>query len=264
MQAYDCFGKNFMPSKFFRGKSSVLKTKKKNWLLTAISESTSAHPDNPPHSLCCPISLDLIVDPVITPEGFVYDRKNILKCLQTKQCDPQTRTPLQTDDLVSFPELSVAIECFKKRQTSFTQIKNAWIIQARQAAHSQPVTSSPAMFLCPISRTLMKDPVITKKGAIYDKQSLIKFLRENNNKDKSGEQLSAQDYQGFPEFHEQMKVHQYYYSRQQEKNEEDLRLTDTKETLAATSPWSFFNYLCCMLTSTPEHADSPPKPTWRL
>ena len=58
-------------------------------LLTA--ESASALP---PSSLLCPISGELMEDPVLTEEFQTYDRASIAQWLQLKQTDPLTNKPI--------------------------------------------------------------------------------------------------------------------------------------------------------------------------
>jgi len=54
-----------------------------------------------PDFLCGKISFDLMKDPIITPSGITYDRKDILEHLQrVGHFDPVTRTPLTADQLI--------------------------------------------------------------------------------------------------------------------------------------------------------------------
>jgi hypothetical protein len=48
----------------------------------------------------CPISGELMVDPVSTPEGITYDKSYILEWLQRSQTCPTTRSPLRPNQLV--------------------------------------------------------------------------------------------------------------------------------------------------------------------
>ena len=45
----------------------------------------------------CPISGELMVDPVSTPEGITYNRHHILEWLQRSQTCPTTRNSLRPD-----------------------------------------------------------------------------------------------------------------------------------------------------------------------
>ncbi len=54
-----------------------------------------------PDYLCGKISFELLREPVITPSGITYDRKDILEHLQrVGHFDPVTRAPLTADRLI--------------------------------------------------------------------------------------------------------------------------------------------------------------------
>ncbi|CDW52311.1 Hsp70 interacting protein [Trichuris trichiura] len=54
-----------------------------------------------PDYLCGKISFELMRDPVITPSGITYDRKDIMEHLhRVGHFDPVTRTPLSVDQLI--------------------------------------------------------------------------------------------------------------------------------------------------------------------
>ena len=51
----------------------------------------------------CAISLNSVLDsPVITPEGNVYNRNDIVQSLNSNNIDPSTRSPLTQSDLKPF------------------------------------------------------------------------------------------------------------------------------------------------------------------
>lgn len=52
-----------------------------------------------PDRFKCPIGLDIMTDPVIAPEGQNFDRKNILKHLETKKTNPLTNSALKENQL---------------------------------------------------------------------------------------------------------------------------------------------------------------------
>lgn len=64
--------------------------------------------------LCCPITLDLMLDPVVDPEGNSYERNAILAHLAHSSESPLTRNPLAATDLVPNRALRSAIEAKKE------------------------------------------------------------------------------------------------------------------------------------------------------
>lgn len=194
--------------------NSAFNDRKDKYLKEALLESETCHLENNPLSLICPISRDFMLNPVITPDGFVYDKAFIVKSLQIKKEDPQSRSPLEIKDLKSFQELVPIIEKFICRKNNYLELKTQIIQEARTIAHHKPPIENPALFICPLNNKLIKDPVITSKGKIYDKQSLKEFLKHSGNKDELGKPLSLKDVIEFDEFLQQIKVYNFYLNKQ--------------------------------------------------
>lgn len=66
-----------------------------------------------PHHLMCPISLDLMSDPVIVPSGISYDRDYITDWLLVSGTDPLTGMVLSIDNLISNRALGDAVEHYR-------------------------------------------------------------------------------------------------------------------------------------------------------
>jgi len=67
-------------------------------------------------SFLCPISQEIMSDPVITPKGITYDKKSILNWLKNNSICPITKTPLQEKDLIVNYSLKNAIMEYLKKQ----------------------------------------------------------------------------------------------------------------------------------------------------
>lgn len=67
-------------------------------------------------SFLCPIGQEIMVDPVITPKGITYERKNISNWLKKNQTCPITKTPLKESDLITNYSLKNAIMEYIKKQ----------------------------------------------------------------------------------------------------------------------------------------------------
>ncbi|XP_015920351.1 E3 ubiquitin-protein ligase CHIP [Parasteatoda tepidariorum] len=66
-----------------------------------------------PDYLCGKISFDIMREPVITPSGITYDRKDIEEHLQrVGHFDPVTRTPLTQDQLIPNLALKEVVDVF--------------------------------------------------------------------------------------------------------------------------------------------------------
>ena len=66
-----------------------------------------------PDYLCGKISFEILKDPVITPSGITYDRKDIEEHLQrVGHFDPVTRTKLTQDQLISNYAMKEVVDAF--------------------------------------------------------------------------------------------------------------------------------------------------------
>ena len=68
---------------------------------------------NPLAYFMCPISLEIMEDPVVTPTGQTYDRQYIYEWLDISPTDPLTREPLTKDQLYPVHSLKTAIAYYR-------------------------------------------------------------------------------------------------------------------------------------------------------
>lgn len=79
--------------------------------MEAAAAASSQTPD-PPKPFICPISREIMDDPVIDPEGNTYERSSIKKWLRVKEESPITRKPLTSDQLVVNRALKDTIDLY--------------------------------------------------------------------------------------------------------------------------------------------------------
>ena len=79
-----------------------------------------------PDDYVCPISAAVMIDPVSTLDGFIYERAAITEWLRTKDTSPKTGATLESKALIPIHSLRSVIRRF---------------VEARAA---QPATSSPS------------------------------------------------------------------------------------------------------------------------
>jgi hypothetical protein len=66
-------------------------------------------------SFICPISNQIMKDPVMTHKGITYERRSILDWLKKKKECPITRTPLKEDQLTTNYALKNAIDEYLRK-----------------------------------------------------------------------------------------------------------------------------------------------------
>lgn len=94
---------------------------------------------------------------------------------------------------------------------------------------------------------MIKNPVITSKGKVYDRDSLLTYLHKSQGKDEAGLPLSSNDFVAFTEFKEQLKVFKFYLTNQQPQ--------ETKEPELSSSPFSIFKTIYSALFGGDRHSD---------
>jgi hypothetical protein len=77
-------------------------------------ESQAPPPVVVPPDFECPISFDLMVDPVICSDGISYERNVIEKWLKEKKTSPKTNLPLKSKKLIPNITLRAAIETWRE------------------------------------------------------------------------------------------------------------------------------------------------------
>ncbi len=198
--------------------SATLAELKRKYLEEVTQEKASTHPADSPNSLLCPLSGTFMKNPVITPDGKVYEKNFIETSLQRKQEDPLTRNKLTTADLFPFKELLPHVQGFIEQQKKFLKIRKSLLQKGREIAHEEPAPTNPALFLCPISHALIKSAVISAEGIIYDKDSL------KNIKDAP----TVVDFQALQQFIRLYNSHRPTLTSETRRSEEPVKGTDQR------------------------------------
>ena len=69
--------------------------------------------EDPPEYLCCPITLELMNDPVMCTDGYSYERKAIMQYLEKNSISPMTKQPIDKKNIFPNRTLKDAIENYK-------------------------------------------------------------------------------------------------------------------------------------------------------
>jgi len=87
-----------------------------------------------PQWATCPISFDLMTEPVITPSGVTYDRKSLLRWIDLHNQDPNTRQPITVQHVYPNLALRDQIESWIGARSNTTAPAAATEAPARGAA----------------------------------------------------------------------------------------------------------------------------------
>ena len=68
-----------------------------------------------PDALCCPISMEIMRDPVIAADGHTYERSAIEQWLETHNTSPTTGVELESKQLIPCHRLRSLIQDFNER-----------------------------------------------------------------------------------------------------------------------------------------------------
>lgn len=66
-----------------------------------------------PDHLICPITTNLLEDPVIAPSGYTYEREDLRNWVDNNGVDPFTREPLSMNQVIPNRALQEAVKHYK-------------------------------------------------------------------------------------------------------------------------------------------------------
>ena len=74
----------------------------------------AAGPSEVPDDFICPITAEIMTDPVSTSDGFTYERAAITEWLRTKDTSPKTGAKLESTTLIPNHSLRSMIRAFNE------------------------------------------------------------------------------------------------------------------------------------------------------
>jgi U-box domain len=136
-----------------------------------------------PSEFICPLTKTIMSEPVMTRYGTNFEKGAILSWLNrgNRVC-PITQNPLRPSNLVSNKALSYKIQAyFQHSSTQFMQDGNYDQPISQDATtdlHDAFVTAVPPRFCCPITKAIMKHPVITRDGIRFEKAAILSWIEK--------------------------------------------------------------------------------------
>ena len=98
-------------------------------------ESTIFVPDD----FYCPITGDLMKNPVSEPKGFTYERSAILRWLSTNPTSPMARSPLREQDLQTNHSMRKSIESIRGKLSEDQLRTRSRITQEEMKSFTEPL-----------------------------------------------------------------------------------------------------------------------------
>ena len=156
-------------------------------LINTINESYPEIHDklcSPNLNLICPLTRELITDPVKADDGYTYERAQIAQWLNNNSTSPMTRVRMTRN-------LSQDSQYNRKLQQAFNKEQNEQIHQCKEliielernepAIHEQLSNNPNYDLVCPITLNLIREPVRAEDGICYEKESIATWLSQHRN-----------------------------------------------------------------------------------
>jgi hypothetical protein len=107
----------------------------------------------------------VMTDPVVTVQGASFQRDAILRWLETHSTCPVTGTTLIASSLRTNTNLQWKIRYWKSKNDPVEQEEEKEVAPLQR-------------FLCPLTRTIMQDPVTIREGHTFERTALLNFIEE--------------------------------------------------------------------------------------
>jgi hypothetical protein len=137
----------------------------------------------PPTDFVCSITKQLMKEPVLSRYGHHFERSAVLQHIETSNpfC-PVTGNPLGPSDLIPNMTLQWKIKNWAKKNCLETAEKPedpAGKGPRTEMVGFAAVPVLPSHFRCPLTRKIMKDPVMTKDGINFERYAILEWLQSS-------------------------------------------------------------------------------------
>eukprot|EP00980_Cylindrotheca_fusiformis_P018320 scaffold5975_cov99-Cylindrotheca_fusiformis.AAC.5 len=132
----------------------------------------------PPDEFVCPLTKEMMSDPVMSRYGHHFERNAILKWLNdgNTHC-PLTGNPLRLSNLISDKTLKWKIDYWAKK-SGRKVIEVSDDDMSTFLSGGATIAVPDKRFICPLTKTIMDDPVMTKTGYNFERHALGKWLND--------------------------------------------------------------------------------------
>jgi U-box domain len=190
-------------------------------------------PPPPPAEFICPLTKEVMHDPVMSRYGDSFERNAILAWLdEGNHFCPVTGKPLRPSCLVSNKNLEWKIRCWfhehgREAPPKHEDHDDDDDEEEDDEDEDEPeflhhfagfVTVPPTRFLCPLTKKLMHNPVMTKDGKHYECTAILQYLNEHQDTcPENGTPLKPHNL--IPDHHLQREIHTWLQNYSAEDDE---------------------------------------------
>jgi hypothetical protein len=118
-----------------------------------------------PIDFICPLTKELMKDPVAAPHGVSYERDAIVEWLSKHACCPVVGFRLEGSELRTNAKLQWKIRYWLSSNETQADTRT-------KEEERRPLDK----FVCPLTNSIMIDPVTTREGHTYEREALEKFV----------------------------------------------------------------------------------------
>ena len=129
--------------------------------------------NTPPDAFVCPITHEVMKDPVVATDGHTYERKAMKEWLTRHDTSPMTGVTLPSEVVV--PNHNLRSQIRRSKENSSTDDSD----------------TAPEEYECPITSNVMDDPVVASDGYTYESKAIEGWLNGNNTSPVTGVTLSS-------------------------------------------------------------------------
>lgn len=139
------------------------------------------HPLQADSKIECPLTHEAITHPVLTEDGQIFDKYALLQRISAYDTIPGCSRKLTAGDVYDFKELDGILKFVKLRHSAYLAKEQELLALAQQAlAHRDTRLQYHSVFTCPLSGRLIRSPVITPAGRVYDAEAINGYFETTN------------------------------------------------------------------------------------
>ncbi|MEC8063269.1 MAG: U-box domain-containing protein [Pseudomonadota bacterium] len=152
---------------------------------------------NPDLDLICPLSIDIITNPVKADDGNTYEEQLIKKWLEKNSTSPLKQIHI-SKTLCSDDNYKQNLKkAFDKEISEQTEKCRNFVneLEKKNPCLYEILCDNPDYdLICPITRELIREPVRAEDGIRYEKENISKWLNSNSRKSPSTRQVIGKNF----------------------------------------------------------------------